>query len=208
MAELENRFLELAIDLKALLFGDFTLKSGKKSLFFFNISVFLETGNLAELAEMYSEKITELNLDYDVIFGPAYKGIPLASAVATTLNQKSSKKIPICFDRKEEKNHGEGGSLVGSVKDKKVLIIDDVLTMGTALKNSIKLVQEAGGTISGAIIALDRQEQDQGRDVSKTLMDEFNFPVFSISNLSNLIIFLKKSGYDDIAEKLNTSLDD
>ena len=208
MAEIENRFLELAIDLKALLFGDFTLKSGKKSLFFFNISVFLETGNLAELAEMYSEKITELNLDYDVIFGPAYKGIPLASAVATTLNQKSSKKIPICFDRKEEKNHGEGGSLVVSVKDKKVLIIDDVLTMGTALKNSIRLVKESGGTISGAIIALDRQEQDQGGEVSKTLMDEFGFPIFSISNLSNLIIFLKTSGHEGIAEKLRVSLNE
>jgi len=208
MVEIEKRFLELAIDLKALLFGDFTLKSGRQSLFFFNISVFLETGNLGVLAEIYSTKINELNLEYDVIFGPAYKGIPLASAVATTLNNESSKKIPICFDRKEEKDHGEGGNLVGSVKDKKVLIIDDVLTMGTALKNSIKLVQEAGGTISGAIIALDRQEQDQGRDVSKTLMDEFNFPVFSISNLSNLIIFLKKSGYDDIVEKLNTSLND
>ena len=210
MAEIENRFLELAIDLKALLFGDFTLKSGKKSLFFFNISVFLETGNLAELAEMYSEKITELNLDYDVIFGPAYKGIPLASAVATTLNQKSSKKIPICFDRKEEKNHGEGGSLVGSVKDKKVLIIDDVLTMGTALKNSIRLVKESGGTISGAIIALDRQEQDQdqGGEVSKTLMDEFGFPIFSISDLSNLIIFLKTSGHEGIAEKLRVSLNE
>ncbi|MFL2705372.1 MAG: orotate phosphoribosyltransferase [Gammaproteobacteria bacterium] len=208
MAEIENRFLELAIDLKALLFGDFILKSGKKSLFFFNISVFLETGNLAELAEMYSEKITELNLDYDVIFGPAYKGIPLASAVATTLNQKSSKKIPICFDRKEEKNHGEGGSLVGSVKDKKVLIIDDVLTMGTALKNSIRLVKESGGTISGAIIALDRQEQDQGGEVSKTLMDEFGFPIFSISNLSNLIIFLKTSGHEGIAEKLRVPLNE
>lgn len=208
MAEIENRFLELAIDLKALLFGDFTLKSGKKSLFFFNISVFLETGNLAELADMYSEKITELNLDYDVIFGPAYKGIPLASAVATTLNQKSSKKIPICFDRKEEKNHGEGGSLVGSVKDKKVLIIDDVLTMGTALKNSIRLVKESGGTISGAIIALDRQEQDQGGEVSKTLMDEFGFPIFSISDLSSLIIFLKTSGHEGIAEKLRVSLNE
>ena len=208
MAEIENRFLELAIDLKALLFGDFTLKSGKKSLFFFNISVFLETGNLAELAEMYSEKITELNLDYDVIFGPAYKGIPLASAVATTLNQKSSKKIPICFDRKEEKNHGEGGSLVGSVKDKKVLIIDDVLTMGTALKNSIRLVKESGGTISGAIIALDRQEQDQGGEVSKTLMDEFGFPIFSISDLSRLIIFLKTSGHEGSAEKLRVSLNE
>ena len=208
MTDIEKRFLQLAIELEALLFGEFTLKSGRESLYFFNIATFLESGHLGELAEMYSEKITELNLDYDVIFGPAYKGIPLASAVATTLNQKSSKKIPICFDRKEEKNHGEGGSLVGSVKDKKVLIIDDVLTMGTALKNSIRLVKESGGTISGAIIALDRQEQDQGGEVSKTLMDEFGFPIFSISDLSSLIIFLKTSGHEGIAEKLRVSLNE
>ena len=208
MTDIENRFLQLAIELEALLFGEFTLKSGRASLYFFNIAAFLESGHLGELAEMYSEKITELNLDYDVIFGPAYKGIPLASAVATTLNQKSSKKIPICFDRKEEKNHGEGGSLVGSVKDKKVLIIDDVLTMGTALKNSIRLVKESGGTISGAIIALDRQEQDQGGEVSKKLMDEFGFPIFSISDLSSLIIFLKTSGHEGIAEKLRVSLNE
>ena len=206
MTDIENRFLQLAIELEALLFGEFTLKSGRESLYFFNIATFLESGYLGELAEIYSEKITECNVDYDVIFGPSYKGIPLAAAVATVLNQQASKKIPICFDRKEEKDHGEGGALVGSVKNKKVLIIDDVLTAGTALKNSIKLIEDAGGDISAAIIALDRQEQDEGEQVSKKLVNELNIPIFSISSLENLVVYLETKGVKDIAQKLKTSL--
>ena len=206
MTDIEKRFLQLAIGLEALLFGEFTLKSGRESLYFFNIATFLESGHLGELAEMYSEKITECNVDYDVIFGPSYKGIPLAAAVATVLNQKASKKIPICFDRKEKKDHGEGGALVGSVTNKKVLIIDDVLTAGTALKNSIKLIQEAGGTISAALIALDRQEQNEGEQVSKKLVNELNIPIFSISNLDNLVVYLETSDKRGIAKKLKASL--
>ena len=206
MTDIEKRFLQLALGLEAILFGEFTLKSGRESLYFFNIATFLESGHLGELAEMYSEKITKCNVDYDVIFGPSYKGIPLAAAVATVLNQKASKKIPICFDRKEEKEHGEGGALVGSVKNKKVLIIDDVLTAGTALKNSIKLIQEAGGTISAALIALDRQEQDEGEQVSKKLVNELNIPIFSISNLENLVLYLETSDKRGIAKKLKASL--
>ena len=202
MIDTESRFLELAIELEALIFGEFTLKSGRESLFFFNITAFLESGNLGELAEMYIKTISEANLDYDVIFGPAYKGIPLAAAVATVLNEKANKKIPVCFDRKEEKDHGEGGSLIGSVKNKRVLIIDDVLTLGTASKNSIKLIQESGGTVAGLIIALDRQEQDHGEQVSKKLIEELNIPIFSISSLTNLISFLESSGKKDIANKL------
>ena len=202
MIDTESRFLELAIELEALIFGEFTLKSGRESLFFFNITAFLESGNLGELAEMYIKTISEANLDYDVIFGPAYKGIPLAAAVATVLNEKANKKIPVCFDRKEEKDHGEGGSLIGSVKNKRVLIIDDVLTLGTASKNSIKLIQESGVTVAGLIIALDRQEQDHGEQVSKKLTEELNIPIFSISSLTNLISFLESSGKKDIANKL------
>ena len=205
MTDIEKRFLQLAIELEALLFGEFTLKSGRESLYFFNIATFLESGHLGELAEMYSEKITECNVDYDVIFGPSYKGIPLAAAVATVLNQKASKKIPICFDRKEEKDHGEGGALVGSVQNMKVLIIDDVLTAGTALKNSIKLIQDAGGDICGAIIALDRQEQDEGEQVSKKLVNELNIPIFSISSLENLIVYLENTNQKDIVKKLKSS---
>ncbi len=205
MADIEQRFLELAIELEALLFGEFTLKSGRESFYFFNIATFLESGHLGELAEIYSEKIIECNKDYDVIFGPSYKGIPLAAAVSTVLSMKASKRIPICFDRKEEKDHGEGGTLVGSVANKKVLIIDDVLTAGTALKSSIKLIQEEGGTISGAIVALDRQEQHEGEQVSKKLVNELNIPIFSISRLENLIVYLENANQKDLAKKLKTS---
>ena len=121
MSNLDKDFLQLSIEVKALLFGDFTLKSGKKSNYFFNITAFLESGYISELARLYSEKIQEASLDYQVIFGPAYKGIPLASAVATQLSKTLSRNIPISFDRKEKKYHGEGGSLVGAVENKKVM---------------------------------------------------------------------------------------
>ena len=205
MVDVQKNFLDLAIEVKALLFGKFTLKSGRESLYFFNIASFFESGRLGELADIYSEKIIESKIKYDVIFGPAYKGIPLAAAVATILSKRLSMQIPICFDRKEEKDHGEGGALVGSVKNKRVLIIDDVLSAGTALKNSIKLIQDAGGVISAAIIALDRQEQDEGEQISRKLVRELNIPIYSISNLENLIIFLETSGQKDIVEKLKSS---
>tara|TARA_Y100001949_G_scaffold151683_1_gene137566 strand:- start:332 stop:958 length:627 start_codon:yes stop_codon:yes gene_type:complete len=205
MADTQKDFLDLAVKVRALLLGNFTLKSGKESFYFFNIASFLESGHLSQLADMYSEKIIESQIKYDVIFGPAYKGIPLAAAVATVLSQKLSKPISICFDRKEEKDHGEGGVLIGSVKNKMVLIIDDVLSSGTALKYSIPLIQEAGGTVSAAIIALDRQEQDEGLQVSEKLANELNIPIYSISNLDNLISFLETSGQKEIAKKLRSS---
>jgi len=206
MNKAQNNFFSLAIKEQALLFGDFTLKSGKKSPYFFNIAALFEGGFLHELSSMYLDIIDQLEDPYDVIFGPAYKGIPLASSIATQLGLKNSKAYPVCFDRKEEKDHGEGGALVGSVKNKKVLIIDDVLTAGTALKNSIKLIQEAGGTISAALIALDRQEQDEGEQVSKKLVNELNIPIFSISNLENLVVYLETSDKRGIAKKLKASL--
>jgi len=204
MVDIQKKFLELALEVKALLFGEFTLKSGRESFYFFNITSFLESGHLGELADIYSQKIIESEINYDVIFGPAYKGIPLAAAVSTALSQKSSELIPVCFDRKEEKKHGEGGVLIGSVKNKRVLIIDDVLTAGTALKNSIQIIQEAG-TVSAAIIALDRQEQDGGKQISDKLAGELNIPIYSISNLENLISFLETKGQKEIAEKLKSS---
>ena len=123
MVNTQADFLELAIKVKALLFGNFTLKSGKESLYFFNISAFLESGYISNLADLFSQKIIQSEIEFEVIFGPAYKGIPLAAAVATKLSQQLSKPISVCFNRKEKKDHGEGGVLVGSVKDKKVLIL-------------------------------------------------------------------------------------
>ena len=207
MVNTQADFLELAIKVKALLFGNFTLKSGKESLYFFNISAFLESGYISNLADLFSQKIIQSEIEFEVIFGPAYKGIPLAAAVATKLSQQLSKPISVCFDRKEKKDHGEGGVLVGSVKDKKVLIIDDVLTAGTALKSSIDLIKEAEGVVSAAIVALDRQEIEDDQQVSISLEELLKIPIYSISNLENLISYLESSDKNrDIAGKLKSSL--
>ena len=207
MVNTQADFLELAIKVKALLFGNFTLKSGKESLYFFNISAFLESGYISNLADLFSQKIIQSEIEFEVIFGPAYKGIPLAAAVATKLSQQLSKPIAVCFDRKEKKDHGEGGVLVGSVKDKKVLIIDDVLTAGTALKSSIDLIKEAEGVVSAAIVALDRQEIEDDQQVSISLEELLKIPIYSISNLENLISYLESSDKNrDIADQLKSSL--
>jgi len=205
MQPYQQQFIEMAIGQKALCFGEYTLKSGRVSPYFFNAGLLCTGRALAQLGRCYAHAIIDAGVDYDVLFGPAYKGIPLAAAVSTALSQKYSKLIPICFDRKEEKKHGEGGVLIGSVKNKRVLIIDDVLTAGTALKNSIQIIQEAGGTVSAAIIALDRQEQDGGKQISDKLAGELNIPIYSISNLVNLISFLETKGQKEIAEKLKSS---
>ena len=207
MVNTQADFLELAVKVKALLFGNFTLKSGKESLYFFNISAFLESGYISNLADLFSQKIIQSEIEFEVIFGPAYKGIPLAAAVATKLSQQLSKPIAVCFDRKEKKDHGEGGVLVGSVKDKKVLIIDDVLTAGTALKSSVNLIKEAEGVVSAAIVALDRQEIEDDQQVSISLEELLKIPIYSISNLENLISYLESSDKNrDIADKLKSSL--
>jgi len=207
MVNKQTEFLELAVKVKALLFGNFILKSGRESLYFFNISAFLESGYISNLADLFSQKIIQSEIEFEVIFGPAYKGIPLAAAVATKLSQQLSKPIAVCFDRKEKKDHGEGGVLVGSVKDKKVLIIDDVLTAGTALKSSINLIKEAEGVVSAAIVALDRQEIEDDQQVSISLEKLLKIPIYSISNLENLISYLESSDKNrDIAEKLKSSL--
>ena len=207
MVNTQADFLELAVKVKALLFGNFTLKSGKESLYFFNISAFLESGYISNLADLFSQKIIQSEIEFEVIFGPAYKGIPLAAAVATKLSQQLSKPIAVCFDRKEKKDHGEGGVLVGSVKDKKVLIIDDVLTAGTALKSSINLIKEAEGVVSAVIVALDRQEIEDDQQVSISLEELLKIPIYSISNLENLISYLESSDKNrDIADQLKSSL--
>ena len=174
MNERENRFFELALKAEALLLGDFTLKSGRKSPYFFNISSFFELGMINQLSSLYADLIKEENIEFDVIFGPAYKGIPLAAAVATIMSEITSNPISISFDRKEEKTHGEGGKLIGSVENKKVLILDDVLTAGTALNQSIDLVREMGGEVVSSVIALDREELVDGVPARDLIAEKTN----------------------------------
>ena len=195
MNKTQNRFFSLAIKEQAFLFGDFTLKSGKKSPYFFNIAALLEGGFLHELSLMYLDVVEQLEEPYEVIFGPAYKGIPIASSLATQLGLKNSKAYPVCFDRKEEKDHGEGGILIGSVRDKRVLIVDDVLTAGTALRNSINLVNNSGGSVVAAVVALDREEKNEdGETAKERLQVELGIPIQSIASISELTSFLEKDG--------------
>ena len=201
MNKTQNNFFSLAIKEQALLFGDFTLKSGKKSPYFFNIAALLEGGFLHELSLMYLDVVEQLEEPYEVIFGPAYKGIPIASSLATQLGLKNSKAYPVCFDRKEEKDHGEGGVLIGSVENKRVLVVDDVLTAGSALRNAIKLVNESGGEVVAAVVALDREEKNKDAGtVKESLEGELNIPIRSIASISRLTNFLEQENLQEQAD--------
>ena len=193
MKDRENNFFELAIKAEALLLGDFTLKSGRKSPYFFNISSFFELGFINELSNLYANLIEEEKIQFDVIFGPAYKGIPLAAAVATIVSGRTSNLISISFDRKEEKTHGEGGKIVGSVAGKKVLILDDVLTAGTALNQSIELVREMGGEVVSSVVALDRQELVEGVLARDLIGEKTNSKLLSIATISQLVDFFNQT---------------
>jgi orotate phosphoribosyltransferase len=201
MNKTQNNFFSLAIKEQALLFGDFTLKSGKKSPYFFNITALLEGGFLHELSLMYLDVVEQLEEPYEVIFGPAYKGIPIASSLATQLGLKNSKAYPVCFDRKEEKDHGEGGVLIGSVENKRVLVVDDVLTAGSALRNAIKLVNESGGKVVAAVVALDREEKNKDAGtVKESLEEELNIPIRAIASISRLTNFLEQENLQEQAD--------
>ena len=206
MNERENRFFELALKAEALLLGDFTLKSGRKSPYFFNISSFFELGLINELSNLYANLIEEENIEFDVIFGPAYKGIPLAAAVATIMSERSSNPISISFDRKEEKTHGEGGKLIGSVENKKVLILDDVLTAGTALNQSIDLVREMGGEVVSSVIALDREELVDGVLARDLIAEKTNSKLLSIVTISQLVDFFNQTNKIEEAQIIKNYL--
>ena len=193
MKERENHFFELALESDALLLGDFTLKSGRKSPYFFNISALFESGFINELSTLYADLIEEENIEFEVIFGPAYKGIPLAAAVATILSSRSSRSVAISFDRKEEKTHGEGGKIIGNIKDKKVLILDDVLTAGTALNQSIDLVRETGGEVVSSLVALDREEFVDGELARDLIEQKTNHKFLSIARISQIVDFLNQT---------------
>tara|TARA_Y100000992_G_C21264461_1_gene493146 strand:- start:1620 stop:2258 length:639 start_codon:yes stop_codon:yes gene_type:complete len=200
----QQSFLNLALDSKALQFGEFTLKSGRLSPYFFNAANMLNGTNLYELAKCYVDAINDKNLDFDCIYGPAYKGIFLGSIV-TTLFSERGKNYPLSFNRKEEKDHGEGGNIIGANPKGKVLIIDDVLSAGTAGRESIESIQNLNATPSSFIVGLDRQEKGQSEiSSSKELENDFNIKVESIINLDTLIAFVEnESEYSDHLSQLN-----
>lgn len=197
LAVYQNRFLETALAVNALKFGEFTLKSGRKSPYFFNAGAFADGQSLAVMAQAYAAVIKQIlseGLKVDLLFGPAYKGIPLVAAVATVLSLQEGIHLPWAFNRKEEKAHGEGGMLVGSdVRGKKVLILDDVLTAGTAVRASLQLLTAQGAEPIGLVVALDRQEKIGDSDLSalEHIRQERNLHTRAIVGLSDLLRFVQ-----------------
>ena len=191
MQAYKKDFLEFAIAAGVLRFGRFTLKSGRVSPYFFNAGLFNTGRHLARLGRCYAQAIVESGLRFDVLFGPAYKGIPLAAATGIALADHHDIDIPYCFNRKEAKEHGEGGNLVGAPLSGRVLIIDDVITAGTAIRESLEIIQAGDSQAVGVIIALDRQERGQGeRSAIQEVEQDLDLSVTSIVTLAELQQFL------------------
>ena len=191
MKDYQKSFVDLAIESKSLHFGEFTLKSGRVSPYFFNAAKMLSGSSLYDLASCYVEAIKDKNINFDCIYGPAYKGIFLGSIVATLLS-KEGNNYPLSFNRKEEKDHGEGGNIIGEKPRGKVLIIDDVLSAGTAGRESIKLIKDFSATPAFFLVGLDRQERGlSDLSSSKELELDFGLKVESIVNLDSLISFVE-----------------
>ena len=186
MKDYQKNFLTLALEANALKFGEFTLKSGRKSPYFFNASALIEHGSLDKLGEILAAKVKDSNLEFDMIFGPAYKGIFLGSILATKLSKE--KNTPICFNRKEVKDHGEGGSLIGALPKGNVLIIDDVISSGLAIREALDYLRNYDVNVAGALVTLDRQEQGQNSKLmaSSELIDE-GLDILSIISLDDLL---------------------
>ncbi len=194
MQSYKKAFIEFCLEKKVLLFGEFTLKSGRISPYFFNMGQFKTGNDLMQLGSFYASAIQAANIEFDVLFGPAYKGIPLACACAIALAKEFGCDKPYCFNRKEAKDHGEGGLLVGAELKGKVLIIDDVMTAGTAAGQAIGLIQQHHAAVAGVIIALDRQERGQGKaSAVQTLEAQYHMPVLSIITMSDVLSYVEEN---------------
>ena len=200
-ADHRARFLGLALHAEALRFGEFTLKSGRSSPYFFNAGRFDSGTALAGLAACYADALDAAGLDFDLLFGPAYKGIPLATALACEYARRG-RDLPLAFNRKEAKAHGEGGSLIGApLAGRRVLVVDDVITAGTAIREALSIIADAGGTPAGIVIALDRQErvrEDDGsaasrRSAAQAVADEHGIAVVAVATLGDLLAFAGES---------------
>lgn len=191
----QKRFIELALEYDVLRFGEFTLKSGRVSPYFFNAGLFNTGKALAELGRCYAQAVMDSGIGYDVLFGPAYKGIPLVAVTAMALSIDHGIDVPYAFNRKEKKDHGEGGVIVGSPMEGRVLVLDDVITAGTAIREAIDIIDDAGATAVGVVIALDRQEKGQNElSAVQELHNEYGLDVASIVGMADLIGYLEEKG--------------
>ena len=204
MRAYKNDFLELALELGALRFGEFTLKSGRISPYFFNAGHFSNGYAAAKVGRYYAHAIVDSGIEFDMLFGPAYKGIPLAALSAAALAEHHGIDVPYAFDRKEAKDHGEGGNIVGTPLAGRVLIVDDVITAGTAVREAVSTITNSGATVAGLVISLDRQEVGRdSRSAVEELEQTLKIPVASIVQLEDLIDLLEESSeYGDQLESV------
>jgi len=193
MQAYQSRFVDYCLQRGALKFGEFTLKSGRVSPYFFNAGIFNRGADLAALAEFYADAIQQAEIDFDLLFGPAYKGIPLAAITASALFQQHQRDIPYAFNRKEAKHHGEGGNIVGAEIKGRVMIIDDVITAGTAIREAIELINDFGAEVCAVTIALDRQEKGLGELSAIQELEQQGLRVISIIKLDHILEYLHGS---------------
>lgn len=193
MKDYQRDFIEFALSKQVLRFGQFTLKSGRTSPYFFNAGLFKTGGDLARLGRFYAAALVDANISFDLVFGPAYKGIPIATTTTVALFDHHNLDVPYCFNRKEAKTHGEGGSLVGAELIGKVMLVDDVITAGTAIRESMEIIKSHNAELSGVLIALDRQEKGQGElSAIQEVERDFETTVISIVTLADVVIFLEE----------------
>ena len=193
MKDWQRKFIEFALNKQVLKFGEFTLKSGRKSPYFFNAGLFNTGRDLALLGHFYAQALVDSGIDFDLLFGPAYKGIPIATTTAVALAEHHERDVPYCFNRKEAKDHGEGGSLVGSPLEGRIMLVDDVITAGTAIRESMEIIAAHGATLAGVLISLDRQERGRS-DISaiQEVERDYQCQVTAIITLKDLIAYLEE----------------
>ncbi|PTB90264.1 orotate phosphoribosyltransferase [Pseudidiomarina aestuarii] len=193
MKTYQKEFIQFALGRGVLKFGEFTLKSGRVSPYFFNAGLFNQGSDLARLGRFYAAALQDSGVEYDLLFGPAYKGIPIATAAAIALFDTYQKDVPYCFNRKEKKDHGEGGNLVGSPLQGRVMLVDDVITAGTAIRESMEIVQANNAQLAGVLIALDRQEKGKGElSAIQEVERDYGATVISIVSLNDVIEFVRQ----------------
>ncbi|ANQ20345.1 orotate phosphoribosyltransferase [Vibrio natriegens] len=195
MKAYQREFIEFALEKEVLKFGEFTLKSGRKSPYFFNAGLFNTGRDLARLGRFYAAALADSGIEFDVLFGPAYKGIPIATTTAVALADHHHIDTPYCFNRKEAKDHGEGGNLVGSALEGRIMLVDDVITAGTAIRESMEIIKANGADLAGVLVAIDRQEKGKGElSAIQEVERDFGCAVISIVSLGDLVTYLEEKG--------------
>ena len=211
MKNLRQEFIQFSVEAGVIRFGDFVTKAGRNSPYFFNAGLFSDGANLGKLADFYAQTLIDSGVEFDMLFGPAYKGITLASATAVALAAKG-RNVPFAYNRKEAKDHGEGGTIVGAKLQGKVVIIDDVISAGTSVRESVDMIRAAGATPCVVLIALDRMERSgkddalSARSAVQEISETYEMPVVSIGNLNDLFDYLSAAGADAQLSEYKTAV--